>query len=149
MRPENENQNHTGETPQLASASPTSTSAPRRSEIGPGGSHPTVHEAALGGPPAEAVVEACFLWIDEESGDELVIEAQGSASFFAQLEALGFVPHLPLPAGARAEDDRPAAPGVEGERRGESSGVRRSARLDVAKGGAGARRDRWRSRRGA
>ncbi|MFT7669305.1 MAG: hypothetical protein ACI8X5_002005 [Planctomycetota bacterium] len=33
---------------------------------------------------------ARFLWIDEESGDELAVEVKGNEAFFGELETLGF-----------------------------------------------------------
>jgi len=116
------NSNPAGEIPRLAGLGEGPADAPRRSE-------------SVGEDSREAV-EACFLWIDEETGDELVVEAQGSASFFAQLEALGFVPHIPRS-------------GAGGERRGEPSGVRRSARLDMASSGSSTQPELWSPRLGA
>ena len=84
-----------------------------------------------GEPPRRSpAARASFLWIDEESGDELLVEAQGQESFFEHLEALGFVRHV----------------GGGGD---EPEGVRHSARLDVAGGGGSAARDPWQERLGA
>ncbi len=121
------NSNPAGESPRLAGLGEGPAHAPRRSEG-------TLEESLL--KENSEAVEACFLWIDEESGDELVVEAQGSASFFAQLEALGFVPHIPR-----------SGEGDEG--RGEPNGVRRSARLDMASSGSSALPELWRPRLGA
>ena len=33
---------------------------------------------------------ACFLWIDEETGDELAVEVRGNEAFFNKLETIGF-----------------------------------------------------------
>jgi hypothetical protein len=75
-----------------------------------------------------------FLWIDAESGDELIVEVFGSEDFFRELEKIGFVRQ---PAGAAWPGPNSPGPPSSDDRERESSprrseGVRLSARMDVS-----------------
>lgn len=46
-----------------------------------------------------------FAWIDEESGERLLVDVEGSEDFFLELEALGFERQGPAREGETAPED--------------------------------------------
>ena len=62
---------------------------------------------------------AQFLWIDEESGDELTVEVSGNEDFFVVLERIGF---------QRQGGSGPGGPGGEGAQTSFEGGPQRAPR---------------------
>lgn len=86
---------------------------------------------------------AHFLWIDEESGDELTVEVSGSEDFFLVLERIGF--QRQCGSGSGGPGDEGADTSSDGgpmraPRR--SEGTRLKARMDVGSRDRGA--EAWR-----
>lgn len=100
---------------------------------------------------------ASFLWLDEESGDELSVEVRGDEAFFEKLESIGF---------RRSEATTPGQEGMDLGNREDSSqpidtncssettsrrseAARMQARVDVSSKASKSGGDSWGSRRGA
>lgn len=97
---------------------------------------------------------AHFLWIDEESGDELTVEVTGNEDFFLVLERIGFQRHCGSgPGGPGGEGADTSSEGGPRRAPGRSEGTRLEARMDVGSRDRGAEAGRperpWQERRRA
>jgi hypothetical protein len=85
-----------------------------------------------GGAMGEDPASVRFLWIDDESGDELVVEVSGGEEFFRELEKIGFLREIgPGPSGPQGAGREPSWKGSHDTAPRRSEGPRLNARMDV------------------
>lgn len=91
---------------------------------------------------------ARFLWVDEESGDELTVEVRGDEAFFSELESIGFERQ-----DGEAAQRKDVPDSAEGQRASVDSSTKTSrglnASVDVGIGKRVEADASWKERRGA